>query len=73
MAANERWVEGPRSQYAHEAKGLQMLKDFIPLASTYREWTNFEFQDGQGQRHEVDALVSGRRRLHLVDSNASPA
>src|SRR5260370_21475114 len=27
----------------------------------------FEFRDGQGKWHEVDLLVLGRRRLHLVE------
>jgi hypothetical protein len=47
-----------------------MLKDLIPLASPYRDWTNFEFLDGQGQRHEIDVHVSGRGRLHLLKLKA---
>jgi hypothetical protein len=47
-----------------------MLKDLIPLASPYRAWTNFEFLDGQGQWHEIDAPVLGWRRLHLVELKA---
>lgn len=47
-----------------------MLKDLIPFASPYRAWTNVEFLDGEGQWHEVDALVLGRRRPHLVELKA---
>jgi serine/threonine protein kinase len=70
MSQDERWVEVSRSAYAHEAEGLQLLKDLIPDASPYRVWTNFEFMDTNGQWHEVDALVLGRRRLHLVELKA---
>lgn len=70
MSADERWVEVSRSAYPHEAEGLQLLKDVIPDASPYRVWTNFEFMDTNGQWHEVDALVLGRRRLHLVELKA---
>jgi serine/threonine protein kinase len=70
MSEDERWVEVSRSAYAHEAEGLQLLKDLIPDASPYRVWTNFEFMDTNGQWHEVDALVLGRRRLHLVELKA---
>ncbi|MXQ77396.1 protein kinase [Rhodococcus rhodochrous] len=44
-----------------------MLRYIVPKASPYRAWTNFEFMDNHGQWHEIDALVLGRRRLHLVE------
>ncbi|WP_228548932.1 NERD domain-containing protein [Dietzia sp. SYD-A1] len=33
----------------------------------YRVSANFEFQDGHGQWHEVDALVVGQSRIHLLE------
>lgn len=44
-----------------------MLREVVPRAEPYRAWTNFEFMDNHGQWHEVDALVLGRRRLHLIE------
>ena len=38
-----------------------------PTNAPFRAWSNFEFRDGQGKWHEVDLLVLGRRRLHLVE------
>jgi serine/threonine protein kinase len=64
---NGRWVEVSKSAFTHETEGLQFLRDLIPDASPYRVWTNFEFMDNHGLWHEVDALVLGRRRLHLVE------
>jgi hypothetical protein len=33
----------------------------------FHAWTNFEFRDSQGKWHEIDALVLGERRLHLIE------
>lgn len=63
-------MEVSRSAFAHEAEGLEMIRQVLPAASPYRAWTNFEFMDGSGQWHEVDALVLGRRRLHLIELKA---
>ncbi len=65
--AASRWIEDSPSQYAHEREGLAYLKANLPDAPPYRAWTNFEFMDGNGGWNEVDALVLGRRRLHLVE------
>lgn len=47
-----------------------MLRDAVPMTPPYRVWTNFEFMDNHGQWHEIDALVLGRRRLHLIELKA---
>lgn len=65
--SNERWVEVSQSQFTHETEGLQYLKLKLPQQSPYRAWTNFEFRDGHGRWHEVDALVLTRSRLHLIE------
>jgi serine/threonine protein kinase len=70
VSTDQRWVEVSRSVFPHEAEGLRMLKDLLPDAAPYRAWTNFEFMDSHGQWHEVDALILGRRRLHLVELKA---
>ncbi|MGV2383883.1 MAG UNVERIFIED_CONTAM: BREX system serine/threonine kinase PglW [Thermobifida fusca] len=62
-----RWVEVTRSQFTHEAEGLAIIRDLLPPVSPYRAWSNFEFRDNHGKWHEVDLLVLGRRRLHLVE------
>ncbi|WP_336820104.1 protein kinase domain-containing protein [Gordonia sp. MMO-8] len=67
MADSERWVEVSKSAFAHETEGLRILRDVVPDASPYRAWTNFEFMDSHGGWNEIDALVLGRSRLHMVE------
>ena len=63
----QRWVEVTPSQFTHEAEGLSLIRSLLPVNAPFRAWSNFEFRDGHGKWHEVDVLVLGRRRLHLVE------
>ena len=63
----QRWNEVTPSQFTHEAEGLNIVRALLPDQPPFRAWSNFEFRDGQGKWHEVDLLVLGRRRLHLVE------
>ena len=63
----QRWIEVTPSQFTHEAEGLNIVRSLLPQSPPFRAWSNFEFRDGQGKWHEVDLLVLGRRRLHLVE------
>ncbi|WP_430297721.1 BREX system serine/threonine kinase PglW [Sinomonas sp. B1-1] len=65
--SDERWVEVSKSQFTHEAEGLNYLRSKLPMHSPYRAWTNFEFRDSRGRWHEVDALVLTQSRLHLIE------
>ncbi len=63
----KRWLEITASPFSHESEGLNRVKVVLPDQPPFRAWTNFEFRDGHGKWHEVDLLVLGRRRLHLVE------
>ena len=63
----QRWIEVTPSQFPHESEGLARVRSILPSVAPFRAWSNFEFRDGQGKWHEVDLLVLGRRRLHLVE------
>ena len=63
----QRWIEVTPSQFTHEAEGLNVVRSLLPPSPPFRAWSNFEFRDSQGKWHEVDLLVLGRRRLHLVE------
>ena len=64
---DQRWIEVTPSQFTHEAEGLNIVRSRLPQSPPFRAWSNFEFRDAQGKWHEVDLLVLGRRRLHLVE------
>ncbi len=63
----QRWIEVTPSQFTHEVEGLNLIRALLPANAPFRAWSNFEFRDGHGKWHEVDLLVLGRRRLHLVE------
>src|SRR5579862_7595201 len=63
----QRWIEVTPSQFTHEAEGLNLIRSLLPANAPFRAWSNFEFRDGHGKWHEVDLLVLGHRRLHLVE------
>lgn len=63
----QRWTEVTRSQFTHEAEGLGLIRALLPQREPTRAWSNFEFRDRHGKWHEVDLLVLGQRRLHLVE------
>lgn len=65
--SDDRWHEVAPSVFAHEAEGLRMLRELLPDEAPFHVWTNFSFTDEHGRTHEVDALVLGRTRLHLVE------
>ena len=63
----QRWIEVTPSQFTHEAEGLNIVRALLPDQPPFRAWSNFEFRDSQGKWHEIDLLILGRRRLHLVE------
>lgn len=67
---DDRWVEVSPSPFEHEREGLEYIRQLLPDVSPYRAWSNFEFRDSRGGWHEVDLLVLGRGRLHLVELKA---
>ena len=63
----QRWVEVTPTQFPHEAEGLHLIQDLLPDEPPFRAWSNFEFRDSQGKWHEIDLVVLGRKRMHLVE------
>ncbi|MGI8417892.1 MAG: protein kinase domain-containing protein, partial [Nakamurella sp.] len=67
MTLTSGWVEVTQSPFTHEAEGLRIIRELLPDEPPFHAWSNFEFRDGQGKWHEVDLIVLGRRRMHLVE------
>jgi serine/threonine protein kinase len=66
-AGQDRWIEVSPSQFPHEDAGLALVRAIMPDETPFRAWSNFEFRDSRGRWHEVDLLVLGRQRLHLIE------
>ena len=66
-ADSARWHEITHSEFAHEREGLAALRELLPDRAPFHAWTNFEFRDRDGKWYEVDALVLGEHRLHLIE------
>ncbi|WP_158319220.1 BREX system serine/threonine kinase PglW [Actinoplanes xinjiangensis] len=66
-ADSPRWREVTASEFPHEREGLAHLRELLPDRGPFRAWTNFEFRDRDGKWYEIDALVLGERRLHLIE------
>jgi Nuclease-related domain len=64
---SQRWTEVTPSQFTHEAEGLNLIRELLLPRDPFRAWSNFEFRDNHGRWHEVDLLVIGQRRIHLVE------
>ena len=62
-----RWLEVTPSPFAHEAAGLDLVRQILPDETPFRAWSNLTFMDLKGRWHEVDLLVLGRGRLHLIE------
>lgn len=65
--SNQRWVEVTPSQFTFEAEGLRLIQEMLPDEPPFRAWSNFEFRDSQGKWHEIDLVVLGRKRMHLIE------
>ena len=65
--SHDRWVEVTRSPFAHEAAGLELVRKVLPDETPFRAWSNLTFMDLKGRWHEIDLLVLGRGRLHLIE------
>ena len=66
-ADSPRWHEISTSEFPHEQEGLARVRELLPDRAPFHAWSNFEFRDADGKWHEVDLLVLGERRLHLVE------
>jgi serine/threonine protein kinase len=60
-------VEVSPSPFPHEKEGLDIVRALLPDTTPFRAWSGFEFRDDQGKWHEVDLLVLGSYRLHLIE------
>lgn len=62
-----RWVTVTESEFQHERRGLEAIREKLRDNDPWRAWSNFTFTAGTGHVREVDLLVIAPGGVHLVE------
>ncbi|MEV6953329.1 BREX system serine/threonine kinase PglW [Streptomyces sp. NPDC051183] len=52
-----RWTTVTESEYEHEHRGLEAIREKLPDSDPWRAWSNFTFTANTGHVREIDLLV----------------
>ncbi|MGW7635093.1 BREX system serine/threonine kinase PglW [Streptomyces decoyicus] len=62
-----RWVTVTESEFQHERRGLEVIREKLPDNDPWRAWSNFTFTAHSGHVREVDLLVVAPGGVYLVE------
>ena len=62
-----RWITITESEFDHERRGLQAIRERLPDAEPWRAWSNFTFTANTGHVREVDLLVVTPNGVQMVE------
>ena len=62
-----RWTTITESEFDHERRGLQAIRERLPDAEPWRAWSNFTFTANTGHVREVDLLVVTPNGVQMVE------
>ncbi|HEY5835158.1 BREX system serine/threonine kinase PglW [Streptomyces sp.] len=62
-----RWETVTDSEFQHERRGLEAIREKLPDAEPWRAWSNFTFTAGTGHVREVDLLVIAPGGVYLIE------
>ncbi|GAA2411571.1 BREX system serine/threonine kinase PglW [Streptomyces glaucosporus] len=62
-----RWTTVTESEFDHERRGLEAIREKLPDADPWRAWSNFTFTANTGHVREVDLLVVAPGGVYLVE------
>jgi serine/threonine protein kinase len=62
-----RWTTVTDSEFAHERRGLEAIRDLLPDADPWLAWSNFSFTANSGHVREVDLLVIAPSGVYLIE------
>lgn len=62
-----RWETVTDSDFDHEHRGLETIREKLPDSGVWRAWSNFTFTADSGHVREVDLLVLSPSGLHMVE------
>ncbi|MFJ4691109.1 BREX system serine/threonine kinase PglW [Streptomyces sp. NPDC088766] len=62
-----RWVTVTESEFDHEHRGLEAIREKLPDSDPWRAWSNFTFTANTGHVREVDLLVVAPGGVHMIE------
>ncbi|GGP06796.1 protein kinase [Nonomuraea glycinis] len=62
-----RWTTVTESEFDHERRGLEAIRERLPDAEPWRAWSNFTFTAQTGHVREVDLLIVGPGGAFMVE------
>ncbi|MFF9666607.1 BREX system serine/threonine kinase PglW [Streptomyces althioticus] len=62
-----RWITVTESEFEHERRGLEAIREKLPDADPWRAWSNFTFTANTGHVREVDLLVVAPGGLCMIE------
>ncbi|MFJ8546100.1 BREX system serine/threonine kinase PglW [Streptomyces sp. NPDC093586] len=62
-----RWVTVTESEFDHERRGLEAIRQKLPDSDPWRAWSNFTFTANTGHVREVDLLVVAPGGLCMIE------
>jgi hypothetical protein len=62
-----RWVTVTESDFDHERRGLEAIRERLPDSDPWRAWSNFTFTAHTGHVREVDLLVVAPGGVYMIE------
>ncbi|MFD6312000.1 BREX system serine/threonine kinase PglW [Streptomyces nigra] len=62
-----RWVTVTESEFEHERRGLEAIREKLPDSDPWRAWSNFTFTANTGHVREVDLLIVAPGGVCMVE------
>ncbi|MFJ7421048.1 BREX system serine/threonine kinase PglW [Streptomyces uncialis] len=62
-----RWTTVTESEFDHERRGLEAIREKLPDADPWRAWSNFTFTANTGHVREVDLLVVAPGGVYMIE------
>ncbi|MEV6155633.1 BREX system serine/threonine kinase PglW [Nonomuraea sp. NPDC052129] len=62
-----RWITVTESEFDHERRGLEAIREKLPNAEPWRAWSNFTFTAQAGHVREVDLLVVAPGGVYMIE------
>ncbi|GAA2246357.1 protein kinase [Streptomyces ruber] len=62
-----RWTTVTESEFDHERRGLEAIREKLPDSDPWRAWSNFTFTANTGHVREVDLLIVAPGGVYMIE------